>query len=208
LYPGDRLGVVGPNGAGKSTLLRAIAGILRPSEGSLTVRGSLVPLLELGGGFNLELTGRENIYLNGAILGLVRSDIAVRVQRIASFAGVGDFLDSPLRTYSTGMRSRLGFSIAVDVDPDILLLDEVFSVGDQEFRQKATEKMSEFFSGKKTIVFVSHNLKTVADLCNRAVFIQRGDIVASGTPEEVIERYQETCSGSKPRTAQGGAAVG
>jgi ABC-2 type transport system ATP-binding protein len=191
IYEGECVGIIGPNGAGKSTLLRAIGGIMQPSQGSVTAYGRIVPLIELGAGFNEELTGRENILLNGAILGLPRKTMMERTQKIIQFAELEDFIDVPLHNYSSGMRSRLGFSVACEVDPDILLLDEVFAVGDEAFRMRSTERMQQFFAAKKTIVMVSHSLATLPALCQRVLYLREGKIVADGAPQDVIDIYQE-----------------
>jgi len=189
LYPSDRVGIIGPNGAGKSTFLKALAGVLPPSEGALQVTGKVAPLIELGGGFNMELTGRENIYLNGAIMGRSRAETATRIEAISDFADIGDFLDTPMRSYSSGMRARLGFAAATDINPDILLLDEIFSVGDEAFRKKATSRMESFFEEKKTVVLVSHSMPLIERYSNRVLYLRDGNIVAFGDPKEVIEQY-------------------
>lgn len=188
---GEILGIVGQNGAGKSTLLKAIAGILPPKEGSIVARGSLAPLLELGGGFRAELTGRENIFFNGAIMGLKRHDIEARVQSIVEFAELGDFIDSPLSTYSSGMRARLGFAVATDINPDILLIDEVFAVGDEKFRRKAQERIESFFKADKAIVIVSHSMELLQRYCTRVAWLSDGKIVADGPSDQIIARYLE-----------------
>lgn len=189
LYPGDRVGVVGPNGAGKSTLLKALAGVLPPSEGELKVRGKVAPLIELGGGFNMELTGRENIYLNGAIMGRSKAETSTRLEAISDFADIGDFLDTPMRSYSSGMRARLGFAAATDINPDILLLDEIFSVGDEAFRKKATARMENFFQEEKTVVLVSHSMPLIERYSNLVLYMRDSQVVAFGDPKAVIEQY-------------------
>ncbi len=191
IRPGDSVGLIGPNGAGKSTFLKALAGVLPPSEGNLTVRGKVAPLIELGGGFNMELTGRENLYFNGSIMGRSRAEMDTRIEAISDFADIGDFLDTPMRSYSSGMRARLGFAAATDINPDILLLDEIFSVGDEAFRNKATARMESFFSGNKTIVLVSHSMSMIKRYANRVIYLAKGQVMAQGAPEEVIERYLE-----------------
>lgn len=189
LQPGDRVGIIGPNGAGKSTFLKALAGVLPPSEGTLAVQGKVAPLIELGGGFNMELTGRENIFLNGAIMGRSRTETALRVQAISEFADIGDFLETPMRSYSSGMRARLGFATATDIDPDILLLDEIFSVGDEAFRKKATARLESFFTENKTVVLVSHSMPLIRRYSNRVLYFSRGELVADGDPETVVAQY-------------------
>ncbi len=189
IRPGERVGVIGPNGAGKTTLLKAVAGVLPPSEGEMITRGRIAPLFGLGGGFRNDLTGRENIFLNGAILGLRRKEIEERVGRIIDFAEIGDFIDAPLHTYSSGMRARLGFSVATDINPEILLLDEVLSAGDARFRTKAIERLESLFSAGKTVVVVSHAMNQVERLSDRVVYLHKGRIVADGEPKEVIRLY-------------------
>ena len=188
---GESVGIIGPNGAGKSTFLKTVAGVLPPTEGNLTIGGRVAPLLELGGGFNLELTGRENIYLSCLLMGLKRKEVDERVDRIIEFSELVEFIDSPIRSYSTGMRSRLGFAIATDVDSEILLLDEVFAVGDEKFRRKATERTESFFEHKRTVVMVSHNLHLVRKHCRRVIFLNKGKVVMDGKPEEVIAAYKK-----------------
>lgn len=189
LYPGDKVGIIGPNGAGKSTFLKALAGVLPPSEGVLDVRGKVAPLIELGGGFNMELTGRENIYLNGAIMGRSKAETETRIEAISDFADIGDFLDTPMRSYSSGMRARLGFAAATDINPDILLLDEIFSVGDEAFRKKATARMETFFREQKTVVLVSHSMPLIERYSSRVLYLRQGQVVAFGDPKAVIEEY-------------------
>lgn len=188
---GSTLGVVGANGSGKSTLLKAICGVLPPTTGQVRSRGRIAPLLELGGGFNAELTGRENIFLNGAIMGLSHAEMEEKIERIIDFAEIGDFIDVPIQNYSSGMRGRLGFAVATDIDPDILLLDEVLSVGDASFRRKAVERMESFFTSDKTIVVVTHDLGQIQRLCDRAIFIDKGHIAARGDVDEVLEAYRQ-----------------
>jgi len=188
-YPGDKVGIIGPNGAGKSTFLKALAGVLPPSEGTLDVHGKVAPLIELGGGFNMELTGRENIFLNGAIMGRSKAETETRIEGISDFADIGDFLDTPMRSYSSGMRARLGFAAATDINPDILLLDEIFSVGDEAFRKKATERMETFFKEQKTVVLVSHSMPLIERYSNRVLYLRQGEVVAFGDPKEVITEY-------------------
>lgn len=189
---GEVFGIVGRNGAGKTTLLKVIARVLRPTTGRVVVRGLVAPLLGLGAGFNDELTGRENIFLSGATLGFSYRDMARRFQRIIEFADIGEFIDAPLRTYSTGMRARLGFAIATDVRPDILLLDEIMSVGDEEFKAKCNARIESFRKAGATVVMVSHGLSTIEELCSRAIFLDKGVVKAEGTAEEVLEAYTRT----------------
>jgi ABC-2 type transport system ATP-binding protein len=185
-------GIVGRNGAGKTTLLKVIARVLRPTGGRVVVRGLTAPLLGLGAGFNDELTGRENIFLSGATLGFPSRDMQARYNRIVDFAGLAEFIDAPLRTYSTGMRARLGFAIATDVEPDVLLLDEIMSVGDEEFRRRCTSRIEKFRANGATVVLVSHGLETVRALCDRALFLDRGEMKMIGPTEDVVTEYTRT----------------
>jgi ABC-type polysaccharide/polyol phosphate transport system ATPase subunit len=191
LEHGESLAVIGPNGAGKSTLLQALAGILMPSEGEIDVRGSVSSLLTLGAGFDQELTGRDNIRLAGAFLGIDGREMERRADGIVSFADLGDFIDAPLKTYSTGMRARLGFAIATSVDPDILLLDEVLATGDQAFRAKSKARVLELVGAAKAIVLVTHDMSWVTEYCNRALLLEKGHIVIEGAPSEVVAVHQE-----------------
>lgn len=187
---GEMLGIIGRNGSGKSTLLKLLARILRPTEGEIALEGSLSTLLELGAGFQSDFSGRENIYLNGSILGLSNKKISEKLEEIISFAELEKFIDAPLRNYSSGMCLRLGFGVAVNVDPDILLIDEVLSVGDESFQKKSLNKILEFRRKGKAIVFVSHDLHTVERVCDRAILLEEGELRAQGQPREVIEEYQ------------------
>jgi ABC-2 type transport system ATP-binding protein/lipopolysaccharide transport system ATP-binding protein len=186
---GEALGIVGHNGAGKSTLLKVIGALIRPRAGRVRVRGRAAPLLELGTGFDLELTGRENVFLNAMMLGFTRRDIAGRFERIVEFAGVGEFIDAPLRTYSTGMVARLGFAIATDVDPEILLVDEILGAGDREFLIRSAERIAAFHKRGGTMVLVSHNLAAVRDMCRRTLWLDRGRVKRIGPTDEVLAEY-------------------
>jgi lipopolysaccharide transport system ATP-binding protein len=188
---GESVAIIGRNGAGKTTLLKVIARVLRPRTGRVAVHGRLVPLLELGAGFDPELSGRENVFLNGAMLGHPRRYMAQRYEHIVDFAELEEFIDAPLRTYSTGMVARLGFAIATDVEPDVLLLDEVLSVGDVGFQQKCMERMNAFREQGVTFILVSHALPTVRQLCQRAVWIDAGRIVMDGPAAEVTQAFAE-----------------
>ncbi len=199
LLQGESLGVIGPNGAGKSTLLQVLAGIIRPSEGTLEVRGQISGLLTLGAGFDQELTGRENILLAGAFLGLDSATIAELVPEIIEFADLGEFIDAPLKVYSSGMRARLGFSIATSVDPDILLLDEVLSTGDATFREKSKARVIELVRAAKAVVLVTHDMNWVTEYCNRALLLEHGRAVLEGPPEEVVQVHQEHVAEEKAR---------
>jgi ABC-2 type transport system ATP-binding protein len=188
---GRAVGVVGSNGAGKSTLLRLAAGILQPSQGSVTTRGRVAPIIELGTGFEFELSGRENIFFNGALLGRSWAEMNDRVEEIIAFAELGDFIDNPIRTYSTGMVARLAFSIATTVEADILLLDEVLSVGDQRFREKCTRRMDAFRDAGVTILYVSHDSDAVARVCDDAVWLKEGRLEAFGPASDVVRQYTD-----------------
>ncbi len=188
---GEMLGVIGANGSGKSTLLRLLAGIHRPTSGEVLVEGRVAALLELGAGFHPEISGRENIEVNGLLLGLSRRQIASRFEEIVRFAELAEFLDAPLKTYSSGMAVRLGFSIAAHSDPDVLLVDEVLAVGDEAFAHRSLEKFAEFERAGKTILVVSHDLSLVAERCRRAVWLERGRLVADGPAAETVARYRE-----------------
>ena len=188
---GQRVGVLGLNGAGKSTLLKVNAGVLKATEGSVTKYGNIVPLLELGAGFDKEYTGAENIYLYGAVLGYPRSFIKEKFDEIVEFSELGDFINVPLKNYSSGMKARLGFSIATIVEPEILILDEVLSVGDAKFRKKSEKKIKDMFDKKITVLFVSHSLAQVRSLCDRAIIIEKGRLVAQGDSETICNLYEQ-----------------
>ena len=196
--PGEVVGLIGPNGAGKSTFLMTMAGIYNPDGGSITVRGKVGTLLSLGGGFDQELTGVENIEQAGIFLGLGRDYIARNTDRIIEMADIGEFIHAPLRTYSSGMRTRLGFAIATHVNPDIILLDEVLETGDQAFRQKSGNLMEIFREQGKTLVIASHNMAMLNRYCSRVVWLERGRIAAEGPAQEITSRYQEAMA---PRAA-------
>jgi ABC-type polysaccharide/polyol phosphate transport system ATPase subunit len=191
LVHGESLAVIGPNGAGKSTLLQTLAGIITPSEGSVDVRGHVSSLLQLGAGFDQELTGRDNIMLAGAFMGIDHRDMVARSVGIIDFADIGQFIDAPIKTYSSGMRARLGFAIATSVDPDILLLDEVLATGDQAFREKSKARVLELARSAKAIVLVTHDMHWVTEFCNRAMLIEAGQVVAEGEPEAIVALHQE-----------------
>ncbi|MFM2105258.1 MAG: hypothetical protein RL338_290 [Chloroflexota bacterium] len=191
LMRGESLAVIGPNGAGKSTLLQALAGIITPSEGEIAVRGQISSLLTLGAGFDAELSGRDNIMLAGAFMGMDHREIERRIDGIIAFADIGQFIDAPIKTYSSGMRARLGFSIATSVDPDILLLDEVLATGDQVFRAKSQARVLELVRAAKGIVLVTHDMNWVTEFCNRALLLEGGRIVAEGDPAEIVAIHRE-----------------
>lgn len=188
---GDRLGILGLNGAGKSTLLKVIAGVYNPTEGDVYRKGVIAPLIELGAGFDPQYTGSENIYLYGAVLGYSKKFISEKYDEIVKFSELEKFMDVPLKNYSSGMKSRLGFAIATTVQPDILILDEILSVGDAKFRKKSQKKVQSMFDKGVTVLFVSHNIEQVKDLCNKAILLEHGRIIASGDAEEVCEVYEE-----------------
>lgn len=189
---GDVVGLIGHNGAGKSTILKVISGILKPTEGSVTVRGNIVPMLELGSGFDMDMTGNENIYLNGAILGYSEEFLKSKYQEIVEFSELREeFLDMPLRSYSSGMVARLAFSVATVVEPEILIVDEVLSVGDAEFQKKSLNRMMEMMSGGTTVLFVSHSLEQVRSLCTRCVWLEHGAVKITGQCEEVCDLYEK-----------------
>ena len=186
---GEAFGIIGSNGAGKSTILKVLSGIMRPTRGTLHVEGRLSALIEVSAGFHPDLTGRENIYLNGTILGMTRAEIKRRFDAIVAFSELEEFLDTPVKRYSSGMFARLGFAVAAHVEPDILIVDEVLSVGDYLFQQKCFQRMNEVMSGGATVVFVSHNLRAVSLLCERSMLLERGRVVTMGPSHEVIKAY-------------------
>jgi len=187
---GEMVGIVGRNGSGKSTTLKIIAGVYRPTSGMVNVRGKVAALIELGAGFHPDLTGRENIVLNGLLIGLSKREIRAREERILEFAELGEFIDSPIKQYSSGMILRLGFAVAMEVDPDILLIDEILAVGDAAFQQKCLTRIDEF-RRRKTIIYVSHSAASVRELCSRALLLHEGALVADGPPDEVMAEYGE-----------------
>lgn len=191
LLPGESLGIIGPNGAGKSTLLQVLAGIIMPSEGVVEVNGHVSTLLHLQAGFDQELSGRENIMLAGALMGIDHKVMEEREASIVEFADIDAFIDAPLRTYSSGMRAKLGFSIATAVDPDILLLDEVLQTGDEAFREKSHKRIAEVLSAAKAVVLVSHDMTWITEFCNRAILLEKGHIVADGKPAEMVALHME-----------------
>jgi len=188
---GDRIGILGLNGAGKSTLLKVICGVLKPTEGMIKKHGKIVPLLELGAGFDPQYTGKENIYLYGAVLGYSKAFIEEKYEEIVKFSGLKEFIDVPVKNYSSGMKARLGFSIATVVEPDILILDEVLSVGDAKFRKKSEKKIMTMFENDISVLFVSHSLEQVKRLCNKAILLEHGQLIAKGSVEEVSKIYLE-----------------
>jgi ABC-2 type transport system ATP-binding protein len=186
---GSTFGIIGANGSGKSTLLKCLAGILTPDHGSVTMNGRVAALLELGAGFHPDLSGIENIFLNGSILGMTRKEMQKSIDKIIDFAGLGEFIDTPVKNYSSGMVVRLGFSVAINVDPEILLIDEVLAVGDASFQRKCLEKIEDFRADGKTVVIVSHGVSEVARLCDQVAWIQKGELQRLGEPYEVVSQY-------------------
>ena len=190
---GESVALIGVNGSGKSTLLKLMTKIIYPNKGTLKTYGKLTSLLELGAGFHPDFTGRENIYFNAAIFGLTKKEIDDRLQSIIEFSELGDFIDSPVRTYSSGMYMRLAFSVAINVDAEILLIDEILAVGDQHFQDKCFTKLEELAKSKMTIVIVSHSLDSIKKLCNRAIWINEGKVAMDGKCSEVIDEYLKVC---------------
>lgn len=187
---GETLGLIGRNGAGKSTMLKVISGILKPTEGSVTCRGNVVPMLELGSGFDMDLTGRENIFLNGAILGYSEEFLLDKFDEIVEFSELGQFIGVPIRNYSSGMLARLAFSIATVVQPEILIVDEILSVGDAQFQEKSKKRMLELMGGGTTVLFVSHNLGQIQEMCDHVLWLEQGAVKMSGTTQDVCPIYQ------------------
>ena len=188
---GERVAILGLNGAGKSTLLKIVAGVLKATKGSVEKKGVIVPVLELGAGFDKQYTGAENIYLYGAMLGYSKSFLKERFDEIVKFSELGDFIHVPLKNYSSGMKARLGFAIATLVEPDILILDEVLAVGDAKFRKKSEKRIKDMFAKGVTVLFVSHNLAQVRSLCTRGILLEKGKLIADGPIEEVAAIYEE-----------------
>ncbi len=191
LKKGERIGILGFNGAGKSTLLKIIAGVLKPTEGSIEIKGKIVPLLELGAGFDSQYTGKENIFLYGAVLGYSKEFLQEKYNEIVEFSELGEFINVPIKNYSSGMKARLGFSIATIVEPEILILDEVLSVGDAKFRKKSEAKIKSMMKNGITVLFVSHSLEQVKRLCDKAIILEHGKVVAFGGVKEVSDIYEK-----------------
>lgn len=186
---GEVVGLIGHNGAGKSTMLKVISGILKPTEGSVTVRGNIAPMLELGSGFDFDMTGRENVFLNGAILGYSKDFLESKYQEIVDFSEISQFMDMPLRNYSSGMIARLAFSVATVVAPEVLIVDEVLAVGDADFQEKSRNRMMELMSGGTTVLFVSHNIEQIKCMCNRVVWLEHGECMGFGETQHICEQY-------------------
>jgi ABC-2 type transport system ATP-binding protein len=195
VYRNEIFGVIGNNGAGKSTILKLIARVLRPTTGRVCVRGRVAPLLELGAGFHPELSGRENVFLNGAMLGFSRAEMNRKFNSIVEFSEIGDFIEAPLRTYSSGMWARLGFSVAIDTEPDVLILDEILSVGDESFQKKCLHRIETIMKGNATILLVSHSMALVESMCNRVAWLDHGTLKAVGEPHTIVEMYRKAQQG-------------
>ncbi|MGD2090367.1 MAG: ABC transporter ATP-binding protein [Candidatus Aminicenantes bacterium] len=188
---GEILGIVGRNGSGKSTLLKLVSGIIQPSSGKIEVKGKVSALLELGSGLNPEFTGMQNIYFSGTMMGFTRKEMEEKIEDIVSFADIGDFIHQPLKTYSSGMKARLGFALAINMEPDILILDEVLGVGDELFKRKCYAKMEDFFKSGCSVIYVSHSINTVNEICSRAIFLDKGELILEGPPKFVTMHYQK-----------------
>ena len=186
---GETLGLIGRNGAGKSTMLKVISGILKPTEGSVTCHGNVVPMLELGSGFDMDLTGKENIFLNGAILGYSEGFLKAKYDEIVEFSELGQFIEVPIRNYSSGMLARLAFSIATVVQPEILIVDEILAVGDAQFQEKSKRRMMELVGGGTTVLFVSHSIEQIREMCSKAVWLEKGKIRVVGDAKELCDAY-------------------
>ncbi len=198
IAPGEAIALVGHNGSGKSTLLKTIAGVLTPSEGEVETLGRISPMIELGAGFDPELTGRDNVYLNGALLGFSRKQMEAKFDRIVAFSELGDFIDMPIKSYSSGMYARLGFALAQDVEPDILIIDEVLAVGDERFREKCRRRILDFRTAGVTFCYVSHSLESAAQLCPRAAVLHHGRVAFDGAVEDAWAAYREMERGPSP----------
>ncbi len=204
VFEGSTTGLIGENGSGKSTMLKCLAKILRPDKGSVTTTGKMSALLELGAGFHPELSGRENVFLNGAILGLKQKELLARFDDIVDFAGIGQFIDEPVKNYSSGMYVRLGFSVAINVQPDILLVDEVLAVGDEAFQRKCLERFAQLKNDGKTVIIVSHSMQSVVNMCDHAIWFKKGNKMADGDPREVVEAYTGSLFLSEHRPTETG----
>jgi ABC-type polysaccharide/polyol phosphate transport system ATPase subunit len=208
LEHGEALAVIGPNGAGKSTLLQVLAGIITPSEGAIDVRGNVSSLLTLGAGFDQELTGQENILLAGAFMGMSQKEMGRRVDGIVEFADIWQFIDAPIKTYSSGMRARLGFAIATSVDPDVLLIDEVLATGDQAFREKSKTRILEIAANARAVVLVTHDMEWVSAFCNRAMLLEQGHVVAEGQPAEIVDIHRAHSAEARETALKQGVFAG
>jgi lipopolysaccharide transport system ATP-binding protein len=200
---GESVGLIGHNGSGKSTLLKIAAGVMRPTEGKVRVEGRIAPMIELAAGFDPDLTGRDNVFLNGALMGHSRKEMAQKLDRIVEFSELGPFIDQPVKNYSSGMYARLGFSIAADIDPEILIIDEVLAVGDERFQAKCRDRIREIRAAGCTIFYVSHGMADVQELCDRVIVLHHGQLVYDGEPAPAIARYREL-QGFHPEPARAG----
>jgi lipopolysaccharide transport system ATP-binding protein len=207
VHKGETVGIIGHNGAGKSTMLKHLSGIMEPTRGRIEVHGRLSALIEVGAGFHPDLTGRENVFLNGVILGMTRSEIRRKFDEIVEFAGIAEFIDTPVKRYSSGMFARLGFSVAAHLEPDILVIDEVLSVGDFAFQRKGLEKMRAVAQSGATVIFVSHNLQAVAEFCKRTILLDHGRVVSDGPTDSVVRRYLDTGADKAAHRARGPVQV-
>lgn len=189
---GEVVGIIGSNGAGKSTLLKVVSGVMKPTKGKVVVNGAISPMIELGAGFDFELTARENIYLNGAILGYSKKFINEKFEEIVEFSELRDFLDAPVRNFSSGMTAKLAFSIATVVDPEILIVDEILSVGDLKFQEKSKQKMMSMIKGGTTVLYVSHSLNSIRELCDRVIWIEHGKLIDIGDTKKICDKYYES----------------
>lgn len=194
---GEVIGLIGSNGAGKSTLLKAISGVMKPTKGTIEVNGIISPMIELGAGFDLELTARENIYLNGAVLGYSKKFLEEKFDEIVEFSELKDFLDVPVKNFSSGMTAKLAFSIATIVNPEVLIVDEILSVGDIKFQEKSKNKMLEMIKGGTTVLYVSHSLSSIEELCDRVIWLEHGEIVKMGDTKEICKEYYEKQMGKE-----------
>jgi ABC-type polysaccharide/polyol phosphate transport system ATPase subunit len=201
IHHGEAVGIIGPNGAGKSTLLRVAAGIIAPSDGVAISRGTVAPVMELGTGFEAELSGRENIFFNGALLGCSRASMRARLDEIIAFSGLEPFIDAPLRTYSTGMVARLAFAVATSIDAESVLLDEILAVGDAAFRRQCKARIERFVTSGATVVLVSHDLDAIESMCSRTIWIAGGTVMADGATPDVIARYRLASQSTAPASA-------
>jgi len=199
VYKGDKLGILGFNGAGKSTLLKILAGIYEPTYGNITINGKVAPLLELSAGFDKNYTGKNNIYLNGAFLSMDKNFLDEKYDEIVEFSELGDFINYPVKNYSSGMRAKLGFSIATLINPDILIVDEILSVGDIKFRKKSSEKINELMAEGVTVLLVSHSISQMRKICDKCIWIDNGKVVMQGPSDEVCDAYVENAKGKKKR---------
>jgi ABC-type polysaccharide/polyol phosphate transport system ATPase subunit len=206
VFRGEALGIVGHNGAGKSTLVKLLSGITVPTKGEITISGTLSAMVEVGAGFNIELTGRENVFLAGSILGIGRREIARKMAEILEFAGIGDYIDAPVKTYSSGQFLRLGFSIAAQLDQDIFLLDEVLAVGDIAFQARCFDRLDRLRRSGKTIVLISHDLAAIECICDRAILLNQGEVVMTGSPRDIIEEYSRTAYAAMSRPGSSSVA--